>query len=115
MLSIESPSCQDRSITSEMLVWEGITIRVCFEADWFGLEASGAGEPWSHLELQVLEPVGAPLPVTDTGYWSEFLSPGEAEEAGGAVALATQLLQEFAHTKTWRVRWARWEQRDLFG
>lgn len=115
MLTIESPSGQDRSITSEMLVWEGITIRVCFEADWLGLEASGAGRPWSHLELQVVDPPGAPLPVTETGYWSEFLSPGEAGEAGGPVALVVALLDEMSGSKAWRVRRARWEQQDLFG
>ncbi|MBL8554593.1 MAG: hypothetical protein JNL41_09975 [Phenylobacterium sp.] len=114
-MSIASPSGQDRSITSELMIWEGITIQVCFEADWLGLEASGAGRPWSHLELQVMDPKGAPLPVTDTGYWSQFLAPGEVEEAGGAVALITAQLEEFSHTKTWRVRRARWEQQDLFG
>lgn len=115
MLTIESLSGQDRSITTEMLVWEGVTIRVCFEADWLGLKASGAGRPWSHLELQVIEPPGAPLPVTDTGYWSEFLSPGEAEQAGGPLAMVANLLDEMSHSRTWRVRRARWEQQDLFG
>jgi hypothetical protein len=70
---------------------------------------------YSHLELGVLEPKGAPLPVTDTGYWSEFLSVGEAEEEGGPAALATSLLDEMARSKSWRVRWAKWEQGDLFG
>lgn len=63
VLSIESLSGQDRSITSEVLVWEGITIRVCFEADWLDLKASGADRPWSHLEIQVVDPPGAPLPL----------------------------------------------------
>ena len=57
---------------------------------------------------------GAPLPVSDTGYWSEFLSIGEAEEEGGPVVLASSLLEEFSKTQTWRVRRAKWEQGDLF-
>ena len=104
-----------RTIVCDTLVWNDITILVSFEPDWLGLGAAGFEEPCAHMELQVLDPVGAPLPVSDTGYWSEFLSIGEAEEKGGACTLAVSLLEEFANSQTWRVRWARWEQRDLFG
>jgi hypothetical protein len=104
-----------REISTETFTWNGITVLVSFEPDWLGLSAAGFEDPCSHLELQVLEPQGAPLPVTDTGYWSEFLDFGEAEEAGGAKSIAVSLLDEFAETQTWRVRWAKWEQRDLFG
>ncbi len=105
---------RQRFILTDTFVWNGISVLVSFEPDWLGLAAAGMDEPYAHLELQVLSPKGAPLPVSDTGYWSEFLSIGEAEEEGGAVALAVSLLDEFANTQTWRVRWAKWEQGDLF-
>ena len=95
-------------------VWNGITILVSFEPDWLGLSAAGLDTPYAHLELQVLEPAGAPLPISDTGYWSEFLQPGETEEAGGPLSLASDLLDEMATTQAWRAVWAKWEQRDLF-
>lgn len=55
------------------------------------------------------EPEGAPLPLTDDGYWSDFVSPAEVSAAGGPKALAFALLSEFSNTQTWRVRCARWE------
>jgi len=112
--SAQASSSAQRTIICGQLVWNGITVLVSYEPDWLGLAAAGFQEPYAHLELQVLSPEGAPLPVSETGYWSEFLSVGEAEEDGGPVALATALLDEFSNTQTWRVRWARWEQGDLF-
>ena len=105
---------RQRHITSEILVWNGITVQVSYEADWLGLAFSGSGFPYSHLELHVLEPNGAPLPVTDTGYWSEFLALGEAEELGGPKAAAECILNELSNSTRWRAAWAKWEQRDLF-
>ena len=112
---LSSEVTEARNITTETFVWEGVTILVSYEPDWLGLGAKGIGTPYAHLEVQVLEPKGAPLPITETGYKSEFCSVGEVEEAGGPVAIVTALLEEFAETKTWRVRRARWEQQDLFG
>lgn len=57
----------------------------------------------AHIELQVMAPCGAPLPLSDESYWSDFVSPLEVAEVGGA---------EFALTQTWRVRRARLEARD---
>lgn len=100
-----------RIIQTEMLVWEGISILLSYEPDWLGLAAAFVEpEAVAHIELQVMAPRGAPLPLSDDGYWSDFLSPGEAAEAGGPKALAFALLQEFSHTQVWRVRRARWEQ-----
>ena len=113
--TIEPTEAEARRLITETLVWEGVTILISYEPDWMGLAAKGIGWPHSHLEIQVVEPKGAPLPLTDTGYLSQFLEVGEAEEAGGPSALIRAQLEEFAQTKTWHVRRARWEQRDLFG
>ena len=110
----ETMDAGDRLLRTETLLWEGVTILVSYEPDWMGLAAKGIGWPYSHLEIQVVEPKGAPLPLTDTGYLSQFLEVGEAEDAGGPAALVRAQLEEFSYTKSWRVRQARWEQRDLF-
>jgi hypothetical protein len=115
LTSSEAFAAAGRRITTELLVWNDITVLVSFEPDWLNLAAGGFDSPWAHLELQVLEPRGAPLPVSDTGYWSEFFDLSEAEEAGGACALAASYLTEMAVSQSWLVAWARWEQRDLFG
>jgi hypothetical protein len=113
--STEVPTSGQRTILCDELVWNGITVLVSYEPHWLGLPGEPLSEfDFAHLELKVLEPVGAPLPVTDTGYWSEFLSVGEAEDEGGPKAIAAALLDEMSNTKSWRVAWARWEQRDLF-
>jgi len=109
---VTSASSFQRRIFTEPLVWEGLVILVSFEPDWFGLGDAGFEEAYAHLELQVLSPRGAPLPLSDTGYWSEFLAIGEAEDHGGPRELARRLLVEFANSETWRIRWARWELAD---
>ena len=113
--SAEGFTAWQRRITTEALVWNEITILVSYEADWLGLFSGGFDDPCSHLELQVLHPVGAPMPLGDGAYWSEFLGCGQAEEAGGPALLASALLDEFSDRLSWRVAWARWEQRDLYG
>lgn len=104
-----------RAITTETLVWNDTLILVSYEADWFGLSALGLDEPYAHLELQVLAPREAPLPVTDTGYRSEFLDCGLVEEAGGPLEFVREWLDGMSDSQAWRVARARWEQRDLFG
>jgi hypothetical protein len=104
-----------RPIHSEVFVWQELTLLLSYEADWMGLAAAWLQPARARLELQVLVPRGAPSPLSDDfGYWSDFLSPHElspheAIEAGGPMALAVALLNEFADTQTWRVSWARWE------
>jgi hypothetical protein len=106
---------RQRRITTEALVWNEITILVSYEADWLGLGAAGFARAYAHLELQVLHPMGAPIPLGDGGYWSEFLEPGQAEAAGGPRALAAALLAEFSETQAWRVAVARWELEEPGG
>ncbi len=113
--SAEGFTAWQRCISTEALVWNEITILVSYEADWLGLASGGFQDACSHLELQVLHPPGAPIPLGENGYWSEFLEPGDAEEAGGPVMLTSALLNEFSDRLSWRVAWARWEQRDLYG
>lgn len=69
---------------------------------------------WTHLELRVLTPRGAPLPITETGYLSHFIDAGELAAAGGAVALFTAWLEREARTKRWQRAEQRWRQGDLF-
>jgi len=68
-----------RSIFMDLLVWNGVSISISYEADWLGLSVSKLDLAYAHLELQVLAPKGAPLPVTETGYRSEFLDRGLVE------------------------------------
>lgn len=105
---IASPA---RAITTEIVVWHGISILVSYEADWQGRVRAGFAQAWAHLELQALAPAEAPLPQTDDGYHSSFLEPGCVEAWGGPSACALSWLDEMAATLSWRVALARWEAR----
>jgi hypothetical protein len=98
-----------RSIATDVFVWEGLTILLSYEPDWMGLGGRGIGALLAHLELQVVAPRGAPMPLSDTGYWSEFFEPVEAVDDDTPRALALALLTEFSDTQTWLVARARWE------
>jgi len=98
----------ERKFTTEIVVWEGTTIRVKYEPNWLG------GGNTAHLELHVLDPEGAPLPVTDTGYRSHFLCCGIVEECGGPSAYVRNWLDEAGRAPEWRRMVDRRRQLSLF-
>jgi hypothetical protein len=99
----------------ETLVWDGVTIEVRYEPDWWGHSKFGPDRQISHLEIEATAPKRAPLPVTETGYRSHFLAPGEVEEAGGPASFLRAWLDQEARTPTWRRADAARRQLDLFG
>ena len=90
-----------RSIETHTIVWRGIIVEVSYEAQWLG-----SGGPFSsaHLQLNAIEPEGAILPVTETGYRSHFTDRAIIEEAGGPAAFAKAWLDEAARSKDWKDR-----------
>jgi hypothetical protein len=101
----------EREVVIERLVWRGITISVSYEADWLRSAARGSPYPTSHLEIR--SPV--PLPITDTGYLSDFTAPGLVEERGGPAAFVRAWLNNAAHSTKWRQAEEKLRQLDLFG
>lgn len=76
--------------------WQGIEIEAIYTPCKWGVTA--------HLEIRSIQPPGAPLPITDTGYRSHFHSCGAVEAEGGdVVAQVTAWLdEEAAKPKWWR-------------
>jgi hypothetical protein len=105
---------QDRTIETVPCEWRGITIEVSYEADWLGMGSRNAEYGHSHLELRVIAPEGAQLPVTETGYRSHFLSCGEVEGCGGPVAYVLDWLDTAAKDKAWITRQESLRQLSLF-
>ena len=95
-----------RKSRTHMLVWRGITCRVKHTPRYFDYA--------DHVELFVVKPKGAILPITETGYRSEFLSAEELATAGGAVTFITGLLEREAKTKRWQKRDFESRQLKLF-
>ena len=105
-----APVARERQIETEALVWEGITLSVSYEPNWLGMSSHDV----SHLEVQVLEPEGEPLPITETGYRSHFLHRGIVEEEGGPAAFVRRWLNAEANTKAWRKLVESRRQLELF-
>jgi hypothetical protein len=65
--------------STHKLVWRDWTCRVKHTPNYINTG-------WSHLEIRVVTPKGAPLPITGTGYLSQLLDAELVEKAGGPVA-----------------------------
>src|ERR1700759_1443645 len=64
------------TLSAHRLVWLGITLSLHYTANW---HKTGN----AHLEVKAIAPRHAALPITETGYRSEFLKAGLVESAGG--------------------------------
>jgi hypothetical protein len=93
--------------TTHNLVWRDITCRVKHTPNYIS-------KGWSHLEIVVVSPKGAPLPITGTGYRSHFLDAELIAKAGGPVAFFQRWLDSEATTKAWAKAEFKWRQGDLF-
>lgn len=80
-----------RSITTETLDWHGILIQVTFERQKF----------IDHLQIETLEPQRAPLPITETGYRSHFITKGVVDESGGPAACVLAWLNDACARNGW--------------
>jgi hypothetical protein len=109
-----APLEESRAFEVADIVWQGISLTVSYEADYLSSAARGLHFTISHLELRVTAPVGAPLPVTETGYRSHFLPPGTIEEAGGPSAFIQAWLNEASRSVAWQRTHGRWRQLKLF-
>lgn len=89
-------------------MWQGIEIEAIYTPrDFCGVIA--------HLAIRSVEPEGAPLPITSTGYLSHFHRMGTVEAHGGdVVAQVTAWLDEEAAKPAWAAYVERSRQLRLF-
>ena len=92
--------------TTHKLVWRHVTAKVRHTPDYIS-------KGWTHIELVVVAPKGAPLPITETGYRSHFPSPLELINDGGSVTFVTAWLDREAMGKNWQKRQTTRQQGDL--
>jgi hypothetical protein len=72
------------------------------------------GQGQDHIEVQTVKPAKAPLPISETGYRSHFMTGLELINAGGPVAFVTAWLDRDAKGKEWTRRQTARQQGDLF-
>ena len=82
--------------------WQGITVEVRYEPAWMSAGDSCYGWSMAHIELHVIDPARAKLPVTDTGYKSHFVANDIVLEAGGAVHYVRAWLDHEAQSPAWK-------------
>jgi hypothetical protein len=80
-----------RTVTHGVLDWRGILIQVTLEKQRFV----------DHLQIETLDPIRAPLPITETGYRSHFIAKDLIEQAGGPAAYLEAWLDHAATAKGW--------------
>ncbi len=90
------------------LVWRDVTCRVRHTPNYLS-------KGWSHIEIIVVTPKKAPLPITETGYRSHFLDEDLLKKAGGPVTLLPRLDRARGASKAWAKTEFKWRQGDLFG
>lgn len=93
----------DEAVVST-IVWQGIEIEVSYAA------ASILGR--AHLELRTSNKEH--IPVTETGYRSEFLEQGVVEAEGGPEAYTVAWLDHMAQSREWKAYIQRSRQLSLF-
>ena len=88
------------------LVWHAVTCHVLHTRDFMS-------PGWTQLEIVVVTPKGAPMPITETGYLAHYIDAAELVAAGGPVAFFTAWLEREAATKRYAKAAARWRQLPL--
>jgi len=67
-----------------------------------------------HIEIHVIAPKKAVIPLTDTGYRSHFIDGEQLKEAGGVRSFVEQWLAAESHSKEWQNKDLARQQGDLF-
>jgi hypothetical protein len=93
---------------AETFDWRGSTVSVTYEPNWLGLTTT------VHLDIEAIAPEGAVLPITETGYRSQFSDEATVAEGGGPVAFVRAWLDQAAQSKRWKVAEAEGRQLKLF-
>jgi hypothetical protein len=112
--SLDEALADKSVVVTETSVWRGITISVSFDPDWLQLGEHDPHYGVSHLTINVIAPEKAPLPITETGYRSQFVETGVVEAKGGPAAYVLAWLDEAATNRKWKLAEAKWRQLDLF-
>lgn len=107
MAKPKTKTARRRPPTIHRFEWRQFKLRIKHTPDY--LERG-----WSHVELHLVAPKGAPLPITTTGYLSQFLTEDDLVTAGGPIGLFRAMLDREAKTKAWAKAEFKWRQGDLF-
>ena len=103
----KKPTKKTKVTTTHKLAWRHVTCRVRHTPNYIS-------KGWSHIEIIVLAPKAAPIPITNTGYLSHFLGEEHLATAGGPVAFFLDWIEREARTRQWAKAEFKWRQLELF-
>lgn len=89
------------------LIWRDVTLRIRHQRNYL---TKGT----DHVEIIVVAPEGAILPVTETGYRSHFIGTADLKAAGGPLRFVTDWLDREAKSRRWIEADLKSRQGDLF-
>ncbi len=98
-----------RGVKKGKLQWHDVSLEIAYERNWMGMKDGVA-----HLEIRVLGPKGAIIPLTGTGYRSHFLSSVYVDSAGGLEPYVRAWLNAEAASSAWKKRNFASRQLSLF-
>lgn len=82
------------------ITWRGIVIEIRYRPPFARFYEE---HPIAYLEVQAIEPKGAPLPISNTGYKSQVVKGIDIEAYGGPVAYVQAWLEhKAARSAKWR-------------
>ncbi len=96
------------------ITWNSIQMEITYRPDTSPAFRKSYGRPLDHLEVRSLAPEREPLPITETGYLSQFYARNVIEEGGGPAALVLAWLEYFAQSPIWKAQQISRQQLDLF-
>lgn len=95
----------------EEITWNGITIEIGWSPEYFSI---GNGKTMGHLEVRSIAPDREPLPMTETGYRSHWMTPEEMNEYGGPQNFVEAWIDHEAQTPAWMEAKTKRAQLELF-
>ncbi|WP_299733108.1 hypothetical protein [uncultured Tateyamaria sp.] len=110
---MQSPKETDlRSPTYESYVfdWKETKVVVRYCTSWTKSDVDG----FHIAHLEIISPDRLPLPMTETGYKSQFLCPERIEAHGGATEYVLAWLDEAANDPKWKAALEQSRQGQLF-
>jgi hypothetical protein len=88
------------------LTWRHARLEVRHTPNYMGLGGH-------HIEVVVRAPKDAPIPITATGYRSQFVESKELKSAGGAAPYVQAWLDREAREKAWQAIEFKWRQLEF--
>lgn len=97
------------------IIWQGIDIEiVCYEPAYMKCHRKIYGCAMFHIEVRSISPERAPLPITETGYKSIFMTEPELAKQGGSLKYVTSYIEQEAKSKKWQKSLENSRQFNLF-